>query len=107
MSAKDKDSKKKEELKPFTVGSVAPSASKAKKAPKAQKLDVSEKDYPVLAGLVRGNNAKEFREEMLRVLTAVQQGADRGHDQDKASAEKIKKAYGMAIAIVENAKVVR
>lgn len=107
MSAKDKDSKKKEELKPFTVGSVAPSTSKAKKAPKAQKVEVSEKDFPVLAGLARGNDAKAFNEEMLRVLTAVQQSGDSGSEDDRSNAEKIKKAYGMAIAIIDNAKVVR
>ncbi len=106
MSVKDKDTKKKEELKSFTVGSVPPAGPKAKKAAKVPKVEVSEKDFPVLAGLVRGDNAKPFREEMIRVLTAIQANAG-GGPSDKANAEKIQKAYGMAIAIVENAKVVR
>jgi hypothetical protein len=107
LSPKDKDNKKKEELKPFNVGSVPPSGPKGKKTPKAPKLEVSEKDFPVLAGLIRGNNAKPFREEMLRVLALVQENAKNGDSETKADSDKIQKAYGMAIAILENAKVIR
>lgn len=107
MSAKDKESKKKEELKPFTVGSVPPTGPKGKKTPKAPKLEVSEKEFPVLAGLIRGTNAKSFQEEMIRVLAVVQENAKNGESEDKANSDKIQKAYGMALAIIENAKVVR
>lgn len=107
MSAKDKENKKKEELKPFTVGSVRPSGPKGKKAPKAEKLEVSEKEFPVLAGLIRGNNAKAFQEEMVRVLATVQENAKNGDSRDKEDSDKVQKAYGMALAILENAKVTR
>jgi hypothetical protein len=107
LSAKEKDNKKKEDLKSFTVGSVPPSGPKAKKGPKAPKLDVSEKDFPFLAGLVRGNNAKPFQDEMMRVLGVVHANGEKGGPDDKATAEKVEKAYAMALAIVENAKVVR
>jgi hypothetical protein len=107
LSAKEKDNKKKEDLKSFTVGSVPPSGPKAKKGPKAPKLEVSEKDFPVLTGLVRGNNAKPFKDEMVRVLAAVHANGEKGGPDEKSSAEKIEKAYAMALAIVENAKVVR
>jgi hypothetical protein len=70
-------------------------------------LDVSEKDFPILAGLVRGNNAKPFKDEMVRVLAAVHESGEKGGPDAKSSAEKIEKAYAMALAIVENAKVVR
>jgi hypothetical protein len=107
LSAKDKDNKKKEELKPFTVGSVRPSGPKGKKAPRAEKLEVSEKGFPVLAGLIRGNNAEAFQAEMVRVLATVQENAKNGDSEDKADSDKIQKAYGMALAIIQNAKVVR
>jgi hypothetical protein len=107
LSPKEKDSKRKEELKPFTVGSVQPSAAKAKKKSKGPQLEVSEKDFPVLVGIIRGNNAKPFQEEMLRVLAAVEEIAKNGSSEDKADSQKIQKAYGMAVAILDNAKVIR
>jgi hypothetical protein len=107
LSAKEKDNKKKEDLKSFTVGSVPPAGAKAKKGPKAPKLDVSEKDFPVLAGLIRGNNAKPFQDEMMRVLSAVHENGEKGGPDEKSNAGKIEKAYAMALAIVQNAKVVR
>jgi hypothetical protein len=107
LSAKDKDNKKKEDLKSFTVGSVKPSEPKAKKAPKTEKLEVSEKEFPVLASLIRGNDAKAFQDEMIRVLAAVEGNAKNGDSKDKEASEKVQKAYGMALAILENAKVIR
>jgi hypothetical protein len=107
LSAKEKDSKKKEELKSFTVGSVKPSAPKGKKAPKSEKLEVSEKEFPILAGLIREQNAKAFQDEMIRILAAVEENAKSGDSKDKDASGRVQKAYGMAIAILENAKVTR
>lgn len=102
MSAKD--SKKKEELKEFTVGSVKPSgAAKAKKAAAAVKVEISEKEYPVLAGIIKGNGLDAFKKEVGRVLSLVQ---DSGKT-NKAGAETVEKAYAMALAIVDNGKVVK
>jgi hypothetical protein len=96
-----KESKKKEELKEFTVGSVPPASNKGKKAPTGPKVEINEKNFPILAGLVKGNGIKAFKEEADRVLSGVQ------GDKDAAAVAKIQKAYGMAIQIVDNGKAVK
>ena len=104
MSAKD--SKKKEELKEFTVGSVPPGAGTGKtKKPAAAgpKVEISEKEFPILAGIIKGNGIKEFKTEVDRVLSKVQEGTK----SDQANAEKVQKAYAMALAIVDNGKTVK
>lgn len=102
MSAKD--TKKKEDLKTFTVGSVPPSgAGKAKKAATGPKVEISEKQYPVLAGLIKGNGLDVFKKEVGRILSLVQELGKT----DKAASDKIQKAYGMALAILDNGKAVR
>lgn len=102
MSAKD--SKKKEELKEFTVGSVKPSgAAKSKKPAAAVKVEISEKEYPYLAGIIKGNGLDVFKKEVGRVLSMVQENGK----SNKAAAETVEKAYAMALAIVDNGKVVR
>jgi hypothetical protein len=99
-----KDTKKKEDLKTFTVGSVPPTgAGKAKKAAAARKVEISEKQYPNLAGLIKGNGLDAFKKEVSRVLSHMQEL----EKSDKAAADKIQKAYGMALAILENGKVVQ
>lgn len=102
MSAKD--TKKKEDLKTFTVGSVAPSGTgKTKKPTAGPKVDISEKDFPVLAGIIKGNGVDAFKKEVGRVLSMVQ-GSGKS---EKGAVEKVEKAYAMAIAIVDNGKVVK
>jgi hypothetical protein len=99
-----KDAKKKEDLKEFTVGSVKSSGTaKTKKPVAGPKVDVSEKEFPVLAGVIKGNDVDAFKKEVGRVLAKVQ-GSGKS---DQAAAAKVEKAYAMALAIVENAKVVK
>jgi hypothetical protein len=100
-----KDSKKKEELKEFTVGSVSPSGTGKTKKPAATgpKVEISEKEYPVLASLIKGNGVDDFKSEVGRVLGKVQESATG----DKDLADKVQKAYAMGLAIVDNGKVVK
>ena len=101
MSAKD--TKKKEDLKTFTVGSVPPSGSgKTKKSAPGRKVDISEKQYPVLTGIIKGKGLDAFKKEVNQVLAQMPEL----EKSDKAASDKIQKAYGMALAIVENGKVV-
>ena len=91
----------KKELKEFTVGSVAPAGTgKHKKAPAEPKVEISEKAFPVLTGLVKGNGLNEFKAEASRVLAAAKEKAS-------ADGEKVQKAYAMALMIVDNGKVVK
>ena len=102
MSAKD--TKKKEDLKTFTVGSIQPSGTgKTKKPAAGPKVEISEKDFPVLAGLIKGNGLDSFKKEVGRVLAGLQEHAK----SDKGDVEKAQKAYAMALAIVDNGKVVK
>jgi len=104
LSSKEKDKKK--ELKSFTVGSMQPAAPKSKK-PQAKKLEISEKDYPVLGGLLRGGEAKAFHQEVQRVLASTQEFTTGGDSKKKAEAQKVQRAYGLALGLLENSKLVR
>lgn len=102
MSAKD--TKKKDDLKTFTVGSVPPSGTgKTKKPAAGPKVEISEKNYPVLAGIIKGKEVDSFKKEVGRVLAQLQEHAK----SDKADVGKAEKAYAMALAIVDNGKVVK
>jgi hypothetical protein len=103
-----KEKKKQEDLKEFTVGS-APQAAGAPKAkvPKTQKVELSEKSYPVLTGLIKGKDADSFRQEAMKVLTTAKDWANSADGQQKAQGEQIQKAYALSLALVDNAKVVR
>ena len=104
MSAKDAK-KKKDDLKEFTVGSVAPAGTGKTKKPAAAgpKVEINEKEFPVLSGIIKGNGVDEFKKEVGRVLSMVQ-GSGKT---EKGAAEAVEKAYAMALAIVDNGKVVK
>lgn len=101
--------KKSEELKEFTVGSVPPKSKGAKKsaAGSKEKLDISEKDFPVLTGLLKSKDRKEFQQELGRVLTSLEQISQGGSTEEKSQADIAMRAYGLAIALLENSKAVR
>lgn len=103
MSAKD--SKKKEALKEFTVGSVKPpsGSGKAKKSAPAAKIEVSENEFPLLAGMIKGGNTDAFKKEVGRVLSMVQAS----RTSEKSAAERVERAYAMALAILDSGKVVK
>lgn len=111
MSPKEKGQKNKEELKEFTVGSVQPKAGAAKKKSAAKgnqpRVEISEKEFPVLAGLMKSKDLQSFQAEMKKVLVPIQELVEKGIDEEKADAQKVQKAYAMALALVENSKVVR
>ena len=111
MSPKDKSPKNKEELPEFTVGSVQPKAraTKPKSAPKGNqpRLEISEKEFPVLTGLMKSKDLQSFQSGMKSVLVPIEELAAKGDDEEKAAAQKVQKAYAMALALVENSKVVR
>ncbi len=102
--------KKSEELKEFTVGSVPP-PSKAKKdkssSSSREKLEISEKDFPVLTGILKSKDRKGFQEELKRVLTSLEEMSQGGSQNEKAQADAAMRAYGLAIALLENGKAVR
>lgn len=105
-----KQKKSEEELKEFTVGSVPPKGPKgAKKSAAAskEKLDISEKDFPVLTGLLKSKDRKEFQQELNRVLTSLEQISQGGSTEEKSQADIAMRAYGLAIALLENSKAVR
>ena len=102
--------KKTEELKEFTVGSVPPAASKGTKKSSAgskEKLEIKEKDFPMLTGLLKSKDRKEFTQELSRVLTSLEQMSQGGSDEEKSQADVAMRAYGLAIALLENSKSVR
>jgi hypothetical protein len=110
LSPKEKGQKSKEELKEFTVGSVQPkSAGKKKQAAKSSQpqVEISEKEFPTLAGLMKSKDLQSFQAEMTKVLVPIQELVEKGTDDEKAAAQKVQKAYAMSIALVENSKVVR
>jgi hypothetical protein len=103
--------KKSEDLKEFTVGSVPPPKGPKgakKSAPVAkEKLDIKEKDFPVLTGLLKSKDRKEFQQELSRVLTSLEQISQGGSNEEKSQADIAMRAYGLAIALLENSKAVR
>jgi hypothetical protein len=101
--------KKSEELKEFTVGSVPPSskAKKEKSSSSKEKLEISEKDFPVLTGLLKSKDRQQFQEELKRVVNSLEQLSQGGSQDEKAQADTAMRAYGLAIALLENAKAVR
>jgi hypothetical protein len=101
--------KKTEELKEFTVGSVPPSskAKKEKASSSKEKIEISEKDFPVLTGLLKSKDRKQFQEELKRVLNSLEQMSQGGSQNEKVQADTAMRAYGLAIALLENAKAVR
>lgn len=111
MSPKEKHSKKKEELPEFTVGSVQPQtrAPKAKGTIKSKepRVEISEKDFPVLTGLLKTKDLQSFQAGMKSVLVPIQELVEKGNEEEKAAALKVQKAYAMALALVDNSKVVR
>jgi hypothetical protein len=111
LSPKQKQSKSKEELKEFTVGSVQPKTrapkEKSAKVPVQNRVEISEKDFPVLAGLLKSKDLQVFRAEMKKVLVPLQELVEKGMEEEKSEAQKVQKAYAMAIALFENSKVVR
>jgi hypothetical protein len=103
--------KKTEELKEFTVGSVPPAAPKGSKksgsAVSKEKLEIKEKDFPILTGLLKAKDRKEFTQELSRVLTSLEQISQGGSTEEKSQADIAMRAYGLAIALLENSKAVR
>lgn len=111
MSPKEKRPKNKEELKEFSVGSVQPKAGAPKGktgAKSAQtRVEISENEFPFLAGLLKSKDLQSFQAEMKNVLVPIQDFVEKGSDDEKAAAQKVQRAYAMAIALIENSKVVR
>lgn len=111
MSPKQKQSKSKEELKEFTVGSVQPKTratkEKTAKGPAQNRVEISEKDFPVLTSLLKSKDLQGFQAEMKKVLVPVQELVEKGTEEEKSAALKVQKAYAMALALIENSKVVR
>ena len=101
--------KKSEELKEFTVGSVPPSSKtkKDKSSSSREKLEISEKDFPVLTALLKSKDPKQFQGELKRVLDSLEQLSQGGSQNEKAQADTAMRAYGLALALLENAKAVR
>ncbi len=103
--------KKTEELKEFTVGSIPPAGPKGAKrsaaAASKEKLDISGKDFPVLTGLLKSKDRKQFQQELNRVLTSLEQISQGGSTEEKSQADVAMRAYGLAIALLENSKAVR
>ena len=101
--------KKKEDLKSFTVGSVQPGSKAAKggKSPKTEKVEIKEKDFPVLVNLRRAKDLKPFHQEMQRVLSSVNDVLKSGSSDEKKAAERVQKAYALGMAVLENSKLVR
>ena len=109
MSAKEKDTKKKENLKSFTVGSVQRGTRETKgaKATVAEKFEIREKDFPVLTQLRRSKDRKQFQQELQRVLVAVNEVANGGSAEEKREAQRAEKAYALALAVLEKGKLIR
>ena len=102
--------KKTEELKEFTVGSVPPAGPKSTKKSASvskEKLEIKEKDFPLLTGLLKAKERKDFTEELKRVLTSLEQISQGGSSEEKSQADIAMRAYGLAIALLENSKAVR
>jgi hypothetical protein len=111
LSPKEKHPKKKEELPEFTVGSVQPQARAAKgkgsTKSKEPRVEISEKDFPILAGLLKTKDLQSFQAGMKSVLVPIQELVEKGNEEEKVAAQKVQKAYAMALALVDNSKVVR
>lgn len=102
--------KKTEELKEFTVGSVPPAGPKSTKKSTSvskEKLEIKEKDFPILTGLLKSKDRNEFKQELSRVLTSLEQLSQGGSTEEKSQADIAMRAYGLAIALLENSKAVR
>jgi hypothetical protein len=99
--------KKKEDLKEFTVGSVKPAGAGKAKAPKAPRIQIREKDYPAIAGLIKGQNLDTFRQEAAKVLTATKELVESQDDNAKAEGLRIQKAYALSLALLDNSKLVK
>jgi hypothetical protein len=106
LAAKEK---KKENLGSFTVGSVqsGSKAAKGSKGAKTEKVEIKEKDFPILTNLRRAKDLKPFQQEMQRILVSVTDALQNGTSDEKKAAEKVQKAYGLALAVLENSRLVR
>jgi hypothetical protein len=102
-----KEKKKQEDLKEFTVGSVKPAGAGRAKASKAPRVEIREKDYPTMAGLIKGQNLDAFRQEAAKVLTATKELVESQNDNAKAEGQRIQKAYALSLALLDNSKLVR
>src|SRR5262249_27155658 len=95
-------SEKNDDLKSFQIG-LRSGASTSKKNLDTDHFEISKESFPSLAASLKGKAT--FKKKATEHLDAIKQVLKAGSDEEKAIAEKAKKAWERAVEVIAQASV--
>lgn len=95
-------SEKNDDLKSFQIG-LRSGASTSKKNVETDHFEISKDSFPSLAASLKGKAT--FKKKTTEHLDTIKQVLKSGSDEDKAVAEKVKKAWERAMEVIAQTSV--